>query len=105
MPPPNRTDVITPAIDEGCDQFERPIRSGDRPTIEQYLVVTDEPSRTILLRELIKVECELRRDIGETPDVSDYLPVSRSASENSSCANWWHMTRRNLRRGGSATTN
>lgn len=68
---------VTPEINQACDRFETRFRSGDRPMIEEFLCDTAEPHVTTLLRELIALECELRRDLGELPDIGDYLPRFR----------------------------
>jgi tetratricopeptide (TPR) repeat protein/tRNA A-37 threonylcarbamoyl transferase component Bud32 len=60
-------------IDAAADRFECDWkRDGDRPRIEDYLAGRSEPGRTVLLQELLRVECELRKSAGETPRRDDY---------------------------------
>jgi eukaryotic-like serine/threonine-protein kinase len=60
-------------IDEAADRFESAWkRGGDRPRIEDFLVGRSEPGRTVLLQELLRVECELRKIAGETPPPEEY---------------------------------
>src|SRR5262249_48825315 len=53
-------------IDEQADRFERAWRAGQQPRIEDYLAGVEEPRRSRLLEELLRVEHELRRG-GEAP--------------------------------------
>lgn len=48
-------------VDEACDRFEAAWASGQQPRIEDYLVITPEPDRAALLRELIQAEVYHRR--------------------------------------------
>lgn len=73
MDPQDFDDYIPPEVHVACDDFENRFRSGERPSIEDYLNGTDEPARTTMISELVKLECELRRDQGEVPAVSEYL--------------------------------
>ncbi len=69
-------------VDQACDRFERAWRSGEWPCIEAYLDSVQEPSRAILLVELVKLELELRRGLGERPSAAEYairFPDQRSA--------------------------
>ncbi len=69
-------------VDQACDRFERAWRSGEWPCIEAYLDSVQEPSRAILLIELVKLELELRRGLGERPSASEYairFPDQRNA--------------------------
>ncbi|WP_168221705.1 bifunctional serine/threonine-protein kinase/formylglycine-generating enzyme family protein [Aquisphaera giovannonii] len=59
-------------IDELCDSFEEAWRSGRRPRIEDYLDRSTILARTVLFRELLAREIELRRQEGEAPEPSDY---------------------------------
>ena len=61
-------------IDAAADRFEREWFDGpDRPHIEDFLAGADENARAHLIEELVRVECELRRDAGEQPTPAEYL--------------------------------
>jgi serine/threonine-protein kinase len=61
-------------IDERADRFERDWkRGGERPRIEDFLGDEPEPRRAPLLKELIRVERELRQGVGESPDPEEYF--------------------------------
>ncbi len=58
---------------EGCDRYEAAWREGRRPRIEDYLTEALEPERAaLLLRELLTLELELRRNGGERPEPQEY---------------------------------
>src|SRR4051812_24228596 len=59
-------------IDHACDRFERAWREGRRPLIEDYLAESPQPDRPDLLRQLLRLEVELRRESGETPTSEEY---------------------------------
>ena len=59
-------------IDHACDRFEGAWREGRRPLIEDYLAESPEPDRLELLRQLLRLEVELRRESGETPTSEEY---------------------------------
>lgn len=65
--PPSRP--VSRAVDQACDAFEAAWR---RPKIESYLATVSESERADLLRELLVVELELRRGVGESPTPEDY---------------------------------
>ena len=58
--------------DQVCDCFEAAWRSGQRPQIETFLDDASEPTRTVLLRELVGLEVAYRRMRGESPRLSEY---------------------------------
>jgi tetratricopeptide (TPR) repeat protein/tRNA A-37 threonylcarbamoyl transferase component Bud32 len=61
-------------IDERADRFERDwTRGGDKPRIEDFLEGETGPLRSALLRELLRVERELRLGAGEQPGAEEYL--------------------------------
>jgi formylglycine-generating enzyme required for sulfatase activity/tetratricopeptide (TPR) repeat protein len=60
-------------IDGICDRFEDAWQAGQRPQIEDYLSDTPEPLRSLLLRELLKLDLVYRRQSGETPVAADYV--------------------------------
>jgi hypothetical protein len=59
-------------VDRAADRFEAVWRAGEWPCIEAYLDALDEPGRTILFRELIELEVELRREVSERPTALEY---------------------------------
>jgi serine/threonine protein kinase len=63
---------IAQDVDEACDRFEAAWRAGDRPRIEDFLDSSTDPSRHVLLRHLLAVELAYRRDLGESPEASEY---------------------------------
>jgi len=59
-------------IDELCDQFEDAWRKGERPHIEDRLPKVPEAERAALLRQLLKVELELRVKAHEAIVLEEY---------------------------------
>ena len=59
-------------IDCVCERFEDAWQSGKRPRLEDYLIEVDELERAHLLRELIALDIDYRRQLGEKPVASDY---------------------------------
>ena len=61
-------------IDEAADRFEHDWKQGaERPRIEDFLVDQEVARRRcLLLQELLRVECELRKSKGETPTRDEY---------------------------------
>jgi len=55
-----------------CDRYEAEWRAGRRPRIEVFLGAAPEPGRSALLRELLALELELRRERGERPEPGEY---------------------------------
>ncbi|HVX30645.1 MAG TPA: bifunctional serine/threonine-protein kinase/formylglycine-generating enzyme family protein [Nitrolancea sp.] len=64
---------ISDRIDLICDAFESAWREGRDPLIEEFLQSATDDERSTLLRELIKIELELRRREGEIPECAEYL--------------------------------
>src|SRR3954452_23721288 len=60
-------------IDERCDAFESAWRNGRRPTISDFIHPEDESHREKLFCELLLVDVECRRSLGEQPTEDDYL--------------------------------
>ena len=60
-------------IDEHCDAFESAWRSGERPSIVDFIQRVEEPYREALFCELLLVELECRRYLGEQPAEEQYL--------------------------------
>ncbi len=63
-------------IDDACRRFEAMwLEAGvpeQRPRIEAFLDAVPESARLVLLGELVSLEIELRRHIGERPELDDY---------------------------------
>lgn len=59
-------------VDRVCDAFEAAWHAGRRRPVEDFLGDAPEPERSALLRALLDVELELRREAGETVDAADY---------------------------------
>ncbi len=59
-------------VDETCDRFEAAWRAGERPRIEDYLGDADGSAHVALLRELLALEIDYRRRLGEEPQPADY---------------------------------
>jgi serine/threonine protein kinase len=60
-------------VDQACDRFEKAWKDRQGPRIEAYLAEVPEPEQMPLLRELLALELELRRNVGETPTPEEYL--------------------------------
>lgn len=60
-------------IEELCDRFEASWQSGNQPRIEDLLEDVGESARARLLRDLLPLDLEYRRDRGERPTTSEYL--------------------------------
>jgi len=54
-------------IDERCDAFESAWRNGQRPAISDFIHPEDESHREQLFCELLLVDVECRRSLGEQP--------------------------------------
>jgi serine/threonine protein kinase len=68
-------------IDRICERFEAAWRASERPAIEDYLGHISVPERPALLRELIAVDLDRRRRVGERPQPGDYLGQFPDASD------------------------
>jgi serine/threonine protein kinase len=60
-------------IDTLCDSFESLWRAGTRPEIAHYLDKVAVSDRPAFLRELLAIELDLRRGLGEHPCLTDEL--------------------------------
>jgi serine/threonine protein kinase/WD40 repeat protein len=60
-------------VDAIADRFEAAWKSGQLPTIADYLGDTTGEKRSVLLRELVRIDWERRLKVGETRDWGDYL--------------------------------
>ena len=56
-----------------CDRFEAAWRAGTPRAIEHDLGGVEDQLRSCLLRELLALEVELRRERGECPSMQEYL--------------------------------
>src|SRR5207248_3906184 len=61
------------SVNRSCERFEAEWRAGGRPQIASYLDSSDPSERSALVRELLALELELRREQGEHPDVGEYV--------------------------------
>ena len=61
------------ALDAICDAFEADWKRGGHPLIEKYLERADSRLRRKLFPELLGLEIEYRKDLGETPSRADYI--------------------------------
>ena len=59
-------------VNLACERFELAWRAGEEPRIEDVLSAAVPGDRQNLLRELLALEIELRRDQGENPSTSEY---------------------------------
>jgi serine/threonine-protein kinase len=60
-------------IDEICQRFEAAWQTGPAPRLEVYLGVSEGPERAALLRDLLRVELELRPQSNGVLSVEEYL--------------------------------
>ncbi len=78
MPGESRSDhaleVLAQArrVNLACERFEQDWRAGHEPRIEEVLNAAAPDDRQLLLRELLALEIELRRDRAEEPSASEY---------------------------------
>ena len=59
-------------IDRICLAFEKAWRSGARPQVEAYLGDTVGPLQSALLTELLLLDLDYRRRLGEQPSAKEY---------------------------------
>src|SRR5689334_5290235 len=59
-------------IDAIATLFEQSWRAGQRPRIEDCLLGVEEPRRSLLLEELLRVEREIRAGRGDSPTTEEY---------------------------------
>jgi eukaryotic-like serine/threonine-protein kinase len=67
-----------------CEEFEARCRAGDSPRIEEYLLRASENDQSVLLRELLFLEVELKHSSGEAISAAAYrsrFPEAASAIE------------------------
>jgi WD40 repeat protein len=68
-----RTRSLVRWLDASCDEFEAAWKAGQQPRIETFLGRVAGPERAALLRELLGLELELRRDEGDSLRREEYL--------------------------------
>jgi uncharacterized protein (TIGR03067 family) len=61
-------------LDNVCAAYESAWKAGQQPRLEDYVSAVDEPERTTRLRELLKLEVELRTAAGQTVSAAEYYP-------------------------------
>src|SRR3954447_4942320 len=61
-------------LDPLCDRFESEWLAGGRPRLEDFLPLVEEADRPALLRELLAIELDYRRRLGEQPTAEEYRP-------------------------------
>ena len=59
-------------IDQRCDRYEAEWRASRQPRIEDYLGDLEGETRAALWLELVMLDQELRKGLGETPTLADY---------------------------------
>jgi serine/threonine protein kinase len=59
-------------IDQLCDRYENAQLAGQQPRMDDYLREVPEAERTVLFRELLKLDLHYRRQQQETPTEADY---------------------------------
>jgi len=59
-------------VDGVCDDFEKQLRQGRAPRIEDYIQELSEPHRSLVFRELLCIEVELLREKNTLPAVEEY---------------------------------
>ncbi len=67
-------------IDAICDRFELAWLRGERTSIEKILAESPAKLRNALARELVAIEMELRRRVGENPSLAEYAKYSADLS-------------------------
>lgn len=73
MPEQQRRAVaVRQQIDALCDEFEQLWQDDSRPDLASFLLRIEAGERGKLLRELVALDCEYRRERGETPAAADY---------------------------------
>src|SRR6516164_1282057 len=59
-------------LDQICDRFEAAWKAGDCPQIEDYFADAPEPARTALLKELLALELNYRRQGSQTVHAQEF---------------------------------
>lgn len=71
---PSRVALLK-SLDKLCDEFDRQWSNGNRPAISDYLVQAPDSLRSDVLFELLSIELDARRELGEQPVEADYLSL------------------------------
>lgn len=71
-PPPTLSLSQAQRVNDVCDGFEAEWRAGRRPDIETALALATDRDRREVFRELLVLEIEIRRKIGEQPSANEY---------------------------------
>jgi tetratricopeptide (TPR) repeat protein/tRNA A-37 threonylcarbamoyl transferase component Bud32 len=71
-PLPSLSPAEARQIDQTCDRFESAWKAGQRPRPEAYLCTVGEPERSTLLRQLLLLDWDYRRQAGDDPRAGDY---------------------------------
>ncbi len=69
-------------LDEVRQRFEDAWRNGLQPSLSRYLQEASAVDRATLFADLLGIELELRRDAGESPEVSEYQRTFPSYASN-----------------------
>ena len=80
-------------LDDVCAAYESAWQAGQQPRLEDYLGDAAEPDRTTRLRELLKLEVELRTKAGQPVSAADYYP---RFPEHTALAPCWRRRGRRL---------
>jgi serine/threonine-protein kinase len=72
MEPASLSATQAEELDRACDRFEAAWKAGERPRIEDYLRSTAEPLQSPMLGELIALELDQCRRLGESPTLAEY---------------------------------
>jgi serine/threonine-protein kinase len=60
-------------VDHLCDEYEACWRSGQTPQLESFLERAPPAARKELFQQLLALEVEYRRDLGQAPSVDEYV--------------------------------
>jgi tetratricopeptide (TPR) repeat protein len=70
--------ALPPRLDKVCDRFEAAWKEaqsgGPRPCLEEFLAGVEGTERQALLLELLGLETDYRRKLGESPTATEYRP-------------------------------
>src|SRR5947209_6799240 len=73
--------AIRHTLDCICTDFESEWQTGQRPSIEAHLERMSGPARPVLLGELLRLDLDYRKRLGETPALAGYLSRFGELSE------------------------
>src|SRR5262245_50982422 len=65
--------AIRHSLDRICTDFESEWQTGRPPSIEAHLERLSGTGRSVLLGELLRLDLDYRKRLGETPDLAGYL--------------------------------